>query len=87
MRLIDADELKNAFREDGHLSGYIEEFIDDCPTIEAEPVKHGRWFGGYQQENGEWFYEKPYCSVCGAKHSGKTPFCGNCGAKMDGGAE
>lgn len=35
MRLIDADVLKEAFEEDGHLTGYIEEFIDDTPTIEA----------------------------------------------------
>lgn len=38
MRLIEAEVLKEAFEEDGHLSGYIEEFIDDCPTVDAVPV-------------------------------------------------
>ena len=33
MRPIDADALKAHFEEDGHLSGYIEEFIDACPTV------------------------------------------------------
>ena len=42
MRLIDADALKQSFEEDGHLSGYIEEYIDEQPTIDAEPVRHGR---------------------------------------------
>ena len=45
--------------------------------------QHGRWIGGYQQKNGQWFYEKPYCSVCGAKHDGVAPFCEKCGSIMD----
>lgn len=48
MRLIDADALKELFDEDGHLSAYIEEYIDNTPTIEADPVRHGRW---------EWYEE------------------------------
>ena len=32
MRLIDANVLKAGFEEDGHLSPYIEEFIDAFPT-------------------------------------------------------
>ena len=35
-RPIDADLLKGGFEEDGHLSPYIEEYIDACPTIEIE---------------------------------------------------
>ena len=31
--------LEEAFEEDGHLSGYIEEFVDDCPTIDAVPAE------------------------------------------------
>lgn len=33
MRLIDADVLKAGFEEDGHLTPYIEQYIDACPTI------------------------------------------------------
>ena len=32
-RHIDADYLKAGFEEDGHLSPYIEEYIDACPTV------------------------------------------------------
>ena len=35
MRTIDADLLKAGFEEDGHLSPYIEEYIDACPTVET----------------------------------------------------
>ena len=43
VRPIDANALKASFEEDGHLSSYIEEFIDNAPTIDAEPVRHGLW--------------------------------------------
>lgn len=48
----------------------------DFPTIEAEPVRHGRWI----PVDGE-----PYakCSYCGEKHYGcATPYCDMCGAYM-----
>ena len=81
MRLIDADVLKEAFEEDGHLSCYIEEFIDDTPTV--EPVKHGEW---ELKRNGVGHYWK--CSVCHTNPciyvTKDTKFCPNCGARMDG---
>ena len=41
-RHIDADYLKAGFEEDGHLSPYIEQFIDACPTVgEWISVKDG----------------------------------------------
>ena len=49
--------------------------IETEPTIEAEPVRHGRWI---KQENG-----MNVCSVCGVKRVSRFNFCGNCGAKMD----
>ena len=87
MRLIDADALKMAFEEDGHLSGYIEEYINDAPTIDAVPVVHAKW--GKPIE-----YGLPYaanhlgvvCSCCCKWSDNKYNFCPNCGAKMDGGA-
>lgn len=89
MRLIDADVLKEAFEEDGHLSGYIEEFIDDTPTIDT--VKHGNW-----QMIGIRLCADHYrCTVCDAEVviDAITPtrrpplaynYCPNCGSKMDG---
>ena len=53
--------------------------IKQLPTIDADPVRHGRWI---KQENG-----LNLCSACGAIKVSHFPFCGNCGAKMDGGAE
>lgn len=44
-KYIDPEVLKASFEEDGHLSSYIEEFIDDCPAADVEPVKHGHWIG------------------------------------------
>lgn len=55
----------------------------DIPTIEAEPVKHGRWVKPYIN-----FYGHPChcCSECGFKASYQDKnYCPNCGAKMDGG--
>ena len=86
MRLIDADALKNAFEEDGHLSGYIEEFIDDMPTLDIVPVVHGKWV----------FADDEYlrCSECTQKApvvqpyddeptTTATNYCPYCGAIMN----
>lgn len=104
MRLIDADVLKEMFRDTsvfvkgvrcgkGVLSAiekatneYIRKVIDECPTIEAEPVRHGKWINAYDTSGGS-FYK---CSEC-ACYIDKTFFandyavdyCPNCGAKMD----
>lgn len=89
MRLIDADELKKAFEEDGHLSPYIEEFIDDVPTI--EPVKYGKWVDKTVWIRGIGHY-KYECSCCGyvVNHKPKSrgdgkggKYCDECGAKME----
>ena len=86
MRAIDADALKNAFEEDGHMSGYIEKFIDDMPTLDVAPVVHGRWI----------FADDGYlrCSECTQKApvlqpyedepiTTATNYCHYCGAIMD----
>lgn len=53
--------------------------IDNAPTIDAEPVRHGRWIK-------DDYYRRWSCSECGAlvRHN-CSDYC-NCGAKMDGGA-
>lgn len=53
-------------------------FIEELPTIEAEPVKHGRW-----EINCDGYY--PYCSNCKNEPQGRemTLYCPNCGVRMD----
>lgn len=77
MRLIDADELiKHACRSTEWSHGehpmVVEvDDIDDAPTVDAEPVKHGVWFG-------------TVCSCCGKSTSDSydCEYCPHCGAKM-----
>ena len=84
MRIIDADELK-ALREiyiQGKLQfiGNEYDLIDKCPTIDAEPVRHGRWIedGGFntcslcgnsfdRYDDGGYYQDFDYCPKCGAK--------------------
>lgn len=67
------------------------EEIDKQPTIEAEPVRHGRWIlcedqHGVDNDNNNYAY---FCSQCHYQdvHSkyAKVNFCWNCGADMRGG--
>lgn len=59
----------------------LAEFISSAPTIEAEPIRHGRW-----KEHGyKW-----QCSSCrilmnidGTPKENLLNYCANCGAKMD----
>ena len=100
MRLIDADALLKKFFKGGgndkFTEGYnfavqnITSYIELAPTIEAQPVKHGKW------ERTDMFVK---CSECGVElldeaffgihvfDDGYMLFCPNCGAKMDGGKE
>lgn len=103
MRLIDADSLmkkvcegcpRNDCTPDATDTVYgcmFADSIDSMPTIEAEPVRHGRWIA---LEG--WFNKSIVkCSVCGNTLDmdgvnagrGDANFCPNCGARMYGGAE
>lgn len=77
MRLIDADALPIKF--DGHIVSVWKNDIDNAPTVDAEPVRHGHW-----EKTITWWI---YCSVCGSEPPNEcncpTPYCPNCGAKMD----
>ncbi|MGN1368708.1 MAG: hypothetical protein ACI4WX_07565 [Aristaeellaceae bacterium] len=88
-RMIDANALKTSFEEDGHLSSYIEEFIDNAPTIDAEPVRHGRWLYNYYPTVWYGHGEPPewVCSECEERAYNTYDYCPNCGAKMDGGKD
>jgi hypothetical protein len=77
MRLIDADAFKmEDFRHCLDCDSIIQ-VIKYAPTIEAEPVKHGRWL---QPKSGECF-----CSECKTLGSPQWKRCPVCEAKMDGG--
>lgn len=83
MRLIDADALHekaNGLNWTGR--SVIQHALRVSPTIEAEPVRHGRWV--VQDEGRTRFM----CSECKAKnYDGSGRYCPNCGAKMDGDTE
>ena len=104
MRLIDADAVRDDFAntvylecandKDNSRANRIIGAFDDLPTIDAEPVRHGRWIERYSP-GGVRLCE---CSVCGTSAISQiddtwgyvidyyeTDFCPNCGAKMDGG--
>ena len=71
--------------------------IDDAPTADVAPVRHGRWC------TTDAFPHRVYCSVCHKTYipnyhwqvwqdeygEGGLPrdYCPNCGAIMDGGAD
>lgn len=63
------------------ISCVIPEIIKGIPTIETEPVRHGRWIFG-SAKTSCWMT----CSVCCKSQSVQTAtfsYCPNCGAKMD----
>ena len=88
MRLIDADAFLEEARnridmQDVYLPIHIKELvIDEMSTIEAEPVRHGKWIWEEQVYN---------CSVCSHKAYGNIlecmdgtyKYCPNCGARME----
>ncbi len=90
MRLIDADELEQeliALQERVACEEGVNSYayaalkcagacVINAPTIEAEPVKHGKWIR-YNREN--------ICSECHRCNFTMTFYCPNCGANMDGG--
>ena len=92
MRAIDADALMPHQRKAVmfYWSGEAQENvitvseIEKAPTLEVEPVKHGRW----ENITVAVVDTTGYCSVCGEQavwRSRTKPYavCPNCGAKMD----
>lgn len=81
MRLIDADTLiayiKKRIRNEMVIA-WLCRIIGETPTVEAEPVRHGRWIKRPDER---------ICPFCNDRHSyfgGKEKnYCPNCGAKMD----
>ena len=105
MRLIDADALKKLvkeFRDDAPQSSirrYVCNVIlsmlgdeNQTPTIEAEPVRHGRWVMTLYtttSKRGRVVSNKKFaCSECCYSNGRKrNNYCPNCGARMDGDTE
>ena len=94
-RLIDADALKADIEQfnrplcdDYHMKHYVlNQIITDIenqPTVDAVPVRHGKWKLIRMEDNGDGFYT---CSNCdrGDIHSPlvNVPYCWYCGARMD----
>ena len=86
-RLIDADVLKAVFKEKSsvavcgaELCKAIISRIDNAPTVDAVPVRHGKWENSRPDAPMFGFY---YCSLCGRKRtSPQDRYCPNCGARM-----
>lgn len=98
MRPIDADTLWEVFENAGWWDNadrnVAQDLLDKAPTVDAEPVRHGRWkidtvwtFNSFEPEIVE---EK--CSLCGRyvqryRTQSTNNYCPNCGAKMGGGEQ
>lgn len=62
--------------------------IETEPTIEAEPIRHGRWKIHILKIGGGDKIRSYLCSECDRYVNMRSDFCPNCGCKMqDGGAE
>lgn len=87
MRLIDANALKKDLSEFNYDMAL--RIVDTQPTIEAEPVRHGRWIV-HTTWHGMFGLINSECSECKFDRNGDLSswqFCPHCGAKMDGGVD
>ena len=93
MRLIDADELTKKVlpytlekgcvigRHSG-IADAILELIENAPTIDAEPVRHGTWELRHVGVGHYWECSECHTNPC-IYVTNNTNFCPNCGAKME----
>lgn len=87
---INKNAVKENYRGDTLMDYEVVDMIEDCinntPTIEAEPAKHGHWIicNGLTSNN-MYLDENEYykCSECGKTKGHKSNYCPNCGAKME----
>lgn len=62
------------------------EYAENLPTVDAEPVRHGKWIPIIDRPTWACAFHKLagyQCSLCGRIEKENEPYC-NCGAKMDG---
>ena len=98
MRLIDADVLKKDLEPYGLAKGctlgshsgmaeILIDIVEKQPTIDAGPVRHGKWEPDEKASDG---FAIVKCSRCGystyaiAHYVEYGSYCPYCGAKMDG---
>ena len=82
MRLIDADALQAKFIHGRFDDTYISSTqIIEAPTVDAEPVRHGRWVKHYR--SGTPVAEGYVSTCCDMWNNRKSDYCPSCGAKMD----
>ena len=82
-KLIYADKLAREFErhpDRWYFGRDVLREIGDAETVDAEPVRHGRWLR--LNEAPEW--DQRRCSECGDISCCQRNYCPNCGAKMDG---
>lgn len=93
MRLIDVDALIEKcgdwYVEEGPEEGFIgtlKSLLDEQPTVDAEPVRHGRWIKmtGMMPPEFTGHFECDNCGWHGKLNERETDcnFCPGCGAKM-----
>ena len=91
MRLIDADALLKDVLTAGIGKTIIEYSESDIgymirkrPTVDAAPMKHGRWVFVEQRFYMGGFINMLRCSLCKSPTDKEYNYCPNCGARMDG---
>lgn len=96
-RYIDADALIEIFDKDKYervrneyQSGYndgllhAEVVADNQPTVDAVPVRHGKWIHEVRYTiDSLHSYQQYRCSECDMTYITNTNYCPNCGARMD----
>ena len=88
MRLIDADKIlyfkgKDIVGEDAYMTQ--KDVIDEMPTVDAEPIRHGHWIVIGKRTDCEYVLIFK-CSCCHTPFIGMVDryhYCPNCGAKVD----
>ena len=61
--------------------------IDNAPSADVAPVRHGRWVDAYPDIEPNPMFMYGICSECGFEQgiSKYLNYCPNCGCRMDGG--
>lgn len=78
-RLIDADKLFSAIRDDAEIRGTTYARVKEHIFNAEDEVVHGRWIKAEcSEKDGD-----SNCSNCGQWDWHDCKYCHNCGAKMD----